>query len=82
MPLSFWIRRYVSVLVGAFVVIAAAQLLQGHAWQDALADAASWAAVSATVFTVARYLQARRGQHCALCRDTPELRQDEIERRD
>ena len=82
MPLSFWIRRYVSVLVGAFVVIAAAQLLQGHAWQDALADAALWAAVSATVFTVARYLQARRGQHCALCRDTPELRQDEIERRD
>jgi sensor domain CHASE-containing protein len=82
MPLSFWIRRYVSVLVGAFVVIAAAQLLQGHAWQDSLADAALWAAVSATVFTVARYLQARRGQHCALCRDTPELRQDEIERRD
>ena len=82
MPLSLWIRRYVSVLVGAFVVIAAAQLLQGHARQDALADAALWAAVSATVFTVARYLQARRGQHCDLCRDTPELREDKIEFRD
>lgn len=74
----FWIRRCLLVFAGAFVVIAAAQLLKGHALTDAATQGSIWAAISATVFTGARLVQSRlvqsrQGQHCALCRDTPEM---------
>ena len=73
MDTAFWIRRFLTVLAGAFVIIAVAQRLQGHDWPYAASEAAIWGAISATVFTTARFFQARRGQHCALCRDTPEM---------
>jgi multisubunit Na+/H+ antiporter MnhF subunit len=72
--IEFWIKRFFTVLVGAFVVICAARLIRGHGLETAILDGALWAAITATVFTVARYFQSRRGQHCAICRDTPEMR--------
>jgi hypothetical protein len=33
-----------------------------------------WGAISATVFTVSRFVQSRQGRHCAICNDTPEMR--------
>jgi hypothetical protein len=74
MPVSFWIRRFLTVLLGAFAIIAISQRLRGHAWPDVVLDAACWATISAALFVAARYWQSRRGRHCALCRDTPELR--------
>ena len=70
----FWVKRFVVILFGAFAVITVAQWLKGHALDYALTQGAVWGLVSASIFTVARFFQARRGQHCALCKDTPELR--------
>ncbi|HEX8281646.1 MAG TPA: hypothetical protein VF551_09725 [Chthoniobacterales bacterium] len=75
MTRGFWIKRYFTVLVGAFIVICAAQLLKGHDLRYSAAQAAIWGVITASVFTIARWFQARRGQHCAICRDTPEMQQ-------
>ena len=72
---AFWIRRFFTVLAGAFVVICAAQMLRGHDLPYSAAQGVIWGSISATVFTVARFFQARRGRHCAICRDTPEMQQ-------
>ena len=72
MGARFWVRRFAQVFAGAFVLISAAHLLRGRPAVPAAAQAGTWAAVSAGVFTVSRYFQARRGQRCAICRDTPE----------
>ncbi len=69
----FWIRRLVQVFGGAFVLIVCAQLLKGHTLDAAAGQGLIWAAVSAIVFTGARMLQSRKGLHCAICRDTPEM---------
>jgi len=72
---AFWIKRFFIVLFGAFVVIAAAQFfLRGHDLAYAVAQGAIWGLIAAAVFTVARFFQSRRGQHCAICKDTPEMR--------
>lgn len=74
MGLAFWIRRLLTVLAGAFVIITAAQLLRGHTVEYASTQGAIWGVASAAVFTISRYWQSRRGQHCAICKDTPEMR--------
>lgn len=73
MSALFWIRRFLTVLLSAFAIIGGAQLLKGHSPAYAATQAAIWASISASIFTVARYFQARRGKHCALCNDTPEM---------
>lgn len=76
MSTGFWIKRFLTVLAGAFTIICMAQLLKGRGLEYAAAQAAIWSLVSALVFTVARFFQARRGQHCAICKDTPEMQND------
>lgn len=73
MGIRFWIKRFLTVLVGAFVIICAAQFLRGHDFRYAAVQAAVWGIITASVFTVARVFQSRRGQHCAICKDTPEM---------
>jgi hypothetical protein len=70
---AFWVKRFLVVLALAFVVICAAQLLKGRGLEYSVTQGAIWSTISALVFTVARFFQARRGQHCALCNDTPEM---------
>jgi len=77
MGTTFWIRRFFTVLVLAGVVIALAQWAKGHTLQYASTQGAIWGFIAAVVFTVARYFQARRNQHCAICKDTPEMAQSE-----
>ena len=79
MGAAFWIKRFFTVLVVAFIVIAAAQFLKGHAAKYAVAHGAIWGFISAAVFTAARYWQSQRGQHCAICKDTPELRDAKLD---
>jgi hypothetical protein len=54
--------------------------MKGHSLQYASTQGAIWGSISAAVFTIARIYQSRRKQHCALCKDTPEMAQ--AERRD
>ena len=74
MGATFWIRRFLAVFVVAACVIAGVQWLKGHALAWSVEQGVPWALVSATVFTGSRFWQACRGRHCALCRDTPEMR--------
>lgn len=71
--MAFWTRRFVHVYLIALVAIGAAQWFRGRSVEVAAEHALIWAGISAVVFTTARWYQARRGQHCAICRDTPEM---------
>lgn len=77
MGTAFWLRRFSIIFLGAFVLIGAAQLLRGRTFEFATLHGLGWAAVSATIFTGARFYQSRQGQHCAICKDTPEMRAGE-----
>lgn len=74
MSAAFWLRRFLTVFALAFLVIATAQLLKGHTLVYAGTQAALWSLIATSVFTISRIYQSRRKQHCALCRDTPEMR--------
>jgi hypothetical protein len=74
MGTAFWIRRFLFVFSAAWIIIAGAQLLKGHTFDYSAKQGLLWAAISATVFITARIYQSRQKQHCALCRDTPEMR--------
>lgn len=73
MGTAFWIRRFLLVFAGVFALIAASHLLRGRGIAHALIEALLWSTLTAAVFTGARVVQSRRGQHCAVCRDTPEF---------
>ena len=73
MSTTFWIKRFLSVFAGAFVIIGGAQMLKGHDLRYSIIQGAIWSAIAATVFTVTRVIRSRRGEHCAVCKDTPEM---------
>jgi hypothetical protein len=72
MNVALHLRRFVQVLLGAFVIIAGSHLLRGRGLPYALGQGAFWAAITACVFTVSSVYRARKGQRCALCGDTAE----------
>jgi len=74
---AFWIRRFFTVLALVGVIVALAQWAKGHTPQYAITQGAIWGCISAAVFTVARIYQSRRKQHCAICKDTPEMSRSE-----
>jgi hypothetical protein len=71
----FWIKRFLTVSVGTFVIVCIAQMRKGHDLSYATIQGAIWGIITAAVFTVTRFFQSRRGQHCAICKDTPEMQQ-------
>lgn len=73
MGTAFWIRRFLVVFAGAFVIIAGVAVLKGHAMDESVVQGLLWGAASAALFTGSRIWQSRRGVHCAICRDTPEM---------
>lgn len=73
MGTAFWIKRFFVVFAGASLIICAAQMLKGHELPYSVAQGAIWGAIAAIVFTAARLYQSRQGQHCAICKDTPEM---------
>ena len=77
MGTAFWIRRFLTVLALAGVIVALVQWAKGHSLQYASTQGAIWGSISAAVFTAARVYQSRRKQHCAICKDTPEMAQGE-----
>ena len=74
MGAAFWVRRFILVWTVAFILIAGAQALKGHDLAYALTQGLLWGTISTGVFIGARLYQSRRGQHCAICQDTPEMR--------
>ena len=74
MDARFWIKRFLTVAVGAFLVLLLAERLKGHGWRAALVFGAEWALISTAVFVATRVYYARKGVACALCKDMPEER--------
>jgi hypothetical protein len=71
---AFWIRRFLAVFALAFAIITASQfLLRDRAIEDAALQGLVWAGIAACIFTATRLYRSRRGEACALCRDTPEM---------
>lgn len=74
MGATFWIKRYFVVLCGAFVIISGAQLLKGNDLSYSFIHGGIWAFITASIFVASRIYQSRKGQHCAICQDTPEMK--------
>ena len=74
MSTRFWIKRFLIVFAGAFAIIFAAQMIKGHNLIYSATQGVVWGSIAAAIFTAARIFQSRKGQHCAICRDTPEMR--------
>ena len=72
MGATFWIRRFLLVFATGLAIITGAQMLKGHTLGYSVSEGLLWAAVAASIFTGGRIYQSRGGQHCAICRDTPE----------
>ena len=64
MDVTFFVRRFVVALGISFAVLAAAELLKGHAASAALAYAGIWGAITAGVYTAALAYRLRRGAAC------------------
>ena len=74
MSKMFWLRRFLLVFCVAFTVIIGSHLLRGHELSYALTESVVWAMISAPIFVISRMHQSSKGQHCALCSDMPEHR--------
>jgi len=73
MKLSFWIRRFLVVFTGAFAVLFAVAILRGRSADTGATESAIWSLVATSIFLTTRIIRSRQGQHCELCRDTPEF---------
>jgi dolichyl-phosphate-mannose--protein O-mannosyl transferase len=61
------LRRWATVLVTAFLVIAGSHLVRGRGLEFALLEGALWAVATTAVFAAWDSYRLRRGQHCAVC---------------
>jgi hypothetical protein len=75
MSLTFWIKRFLIVFSGVFVVLLAISVLRERALERLVGESALWAGISTAIFIATRVYRLRKGQHCELCGDTPELRE-------
>jgi len=73
MSTAFWIKRFFLALVVAFAILFVAHDVEGHGAAESLRFSALWAIISAAIFTGTRIYRSRRDQHCAICKDTPEM---------
>ena len=71
MSTKFWIHRFILVFAAALVIISGAQLLKGHTLEYSVTEGLLWGIITAAVFTAGQIYKSRKGQHCAMCGDTP-----------
>jgi hypothetical protein len=72
MPISFWIKRFLVMFTGVFVILLAVALLRDRAMARAVSESALWAGIATAVFIASRIYHLRRGRHCELCGDSPD----------
>lgn len=71
MGAKFWVLRFLTVVAIAFFVIFAAQLVETNDFKYSAVQASIWSVASSILVT--RIYRSRQGQHCAMCKDTPEM---------
>ena len=69
---TFWIKRFITVFTGVFLLLFIVYLVRGRTPSTAATESALWAAISTSLFIATRLYRSRQGQHCELCGDTPE----------
>ena len=69
----FWIRRFFTVLAISFVIIAGAHVLRGRSAKYAVSEGLVWGLITSAIFISTRLYRSGKGQHCAMCADTPEV---------
>ncbi len=72
MSIAFWIKRFLFVTVIAFAILTPVQLLKGHELLEAVSFGLCWGVIASAIYTGTRIYRSRKGQHCAMCNDTPE----------
>ncbi|MCW5558766.1 MAG: hypothetical protein KIT22_13175 [Verrucomicrobiae bacterium] len=69
-------KRFLTIFGGVFVILLITRLLRGRTLAEAAVYSAIWSAVSTGIFLATQFYRSRKGQHCELCRDTPEMHED------
>jgi len=77
MSVTFWIKRFLIVFLGVFVVLLAISVWRERALEQSVGESALWAGISTAIFIATRVYRLRKGQYCELCGDTPEMREGE-----
>ena len=78
MGIRFWIKRFFAVLFFAFIIISGAQILKGNSLNYSILQGVIWSVSTAAVFVLGRIYQSRRGQQCATCQDTPQVKNNKF----
>ena len=66
MSIQFWILRFISVLIGASLVIFIAQYLKSDNAHYALTQAIIWGPATAVVYTSVLFFKLKRNPSCAI----------------
>ena len=77
MSFTFWLKRFLTVYAGAFLVLLAVGLLRERGLARAAGESALWAGIATAIFIATRVYRSRQGQHCELCGDTPATQRGE-----
>ncbi|ACB76338.1 hypothetical protein [Opitutus terrae] len=71
MPLSFWIRRFLTVFTAGFVLLFVVGLMKGRSLRQVTLESALWSAIATSLFIATRLYHLSKGRRCELCQDTP-----------
>jgi hypothetical protein len=71
MPLSFWIRRFLTIFAGAFVILFVVGLAKGRPLRQVAVESAMWSAIASSLFIATRLYHLSKGRRCELCQDAP-----------
>jgi len=71
MPLSFWIRRFITVFAGVFLVLFAVGLVKGRSLPQVAFESAVWSGAATSLFVATRLYHLSKGRRCELCQDAP-----------
>ena len=74
MGTTFWVKRFVVATVIAVVTLTLVELLKGHEPVAAIYFGLGWGILASAIFTGTRIYRSRKGQQCAVCNDTPEVK--------
>jgi hypothetical protein len=70
--MTHWIGQYLLATSTMFALLVVVDLLRGRTFAASWTQSLAWGAASAAIFVGSRYRQARKGEACALCKDSTE----------
>jgi len=71
MRLFFWIKRFLTIFTGAFILLFAVGIARGRPMRQVLFDSVVWSGIAAALFVATRLYHLSKGRKCELCQDAP-----------